>query len=54
MNKAPKVKRTSTANLVKAFEEMTKWGRAYAKKKGIDTSPRKIVEMQHRRRKEKV
>ena len=34
----------------KAFEEMVKWSQAHASKKSLDTSVKKIVETQHKRR----
>ena len=35
---------------VKAFEEMSKWGKAHAREKGLNTSVKRIVETQHKRR----
>ncbi len=37
----------------RAFDEMAKWGRTYAKSTKIDTRPERIVEQQHKHRREK-
>ncbi len=44
------LKRLEFQEPTKAFEEMVKWSQQHAKKKGFDTSVKKIVETQHKRR----
>ena len=44
------LKRLEFQEPVKAFEEMVKWSRQHALEKGLDTSVKKIVEMQHKHR----
>ncbi len=43
-------KRLEFPDPVKAFEEISKWGRAHAREKSLDTSVKGIVETQHKRR----
>ncbi len=44
------LKKLELPDAAKAFKEMSKWGTEYAKEKKLDTSPRKIVEAQHKHR----
>ena len=47
------LKKLEIPSATKAFSELTKWGIQHAKEKNLDVSPEKIVERQHKYRREK-
>ena len=47
------LKKLEFSEPVRAFEEIAKWGEEHAKKMELDVSPEKIVDIQHRRRRNK-
>jgi len=47
------LKRLDLPNPAEAFREMAAWARKHVRKQGLDASPEKIVELQHKHRKHK-